>query len=114
MRGIFSVSARLQGADLSPLLDDPTKQVCETAFSVSYEGRKALLLRDERWAYIQYNEDASAGTVLYDMHKDPKQYVNLANSPEHAEIVAAFKAKMNAKFAAVRTNDLPSMRMPAK
>jgi hypothetical protein len=53
-----------------------------------------------------YGEDAAKGVELFDMHKDPKQYTNLAGNPEYKELVEEFKAKMTAKLKAVRANDL--------
>jgi hypothetical protein len=51
------------------------------------------LIRDEKWAYIQYKENASKGIELFDMEKDPKQYHNLAKKPEYAPIVKQYQAK---------------------
>jgi iduronate 2-sulfatase len=65
-----------------------------------------LLLRDDRWAYIQYGEDARGGVELYDTVNDPQQFTNLASSPAHADTVAIFKTKLTEKLAAVRKNDL--------
>lgn len=96
---------RLQGKDISPLLDDPTATVRDAAFSVA-PMRKGFLLREKNWAFIQYEEDASKGIELFDMNKDPLQYTNLANDPAHQERADAFKAKMAAKIAAARDNDL--------
>jgi len=110
----LDVPARLQGCDLSPLLEDPTQKVRETAFSVSQSGGNGLLLRDERWAYIQYGEDAARGIELFDMQQDPRQYTNLANDPKYASVVESFKEKMRAKLAAVRTNDLPPILKPGE
>lgn len=67
---------------------------------------KGHLLRDDRWAYLQYGEDAKGGIELFDMKADPKQYTNLASSPAHASVVASFKTKLAEKLAAVRKNDL--------
>jgi iduronate 2-sulfatase len=103
----LDVPARLQGKDLGPILDDPSRRVRDTAFCVS-EGSRAMLLRDDRWAYIQYGEAAENGIELFDMQKDPKQYTNLADLPDFAPVVARFKAKMAAKLAAVRAHDLPA------
>jgi len=94
---------RLQGRNIAALLDDPTQEVRDTAFSVNGKG---FLLREDRWAYIQYGEDGKGGAELFDMTADPLQYVNLADKPEQAERVAEFKQKLVAKLAAVRTNDL--------
>ena len=102
----LNVPERLQGKDISKLLDDPTKEVRDAAFSVA-PMRKGFLLRTHDWAYIQYGEDASGGIELFDVHKDPKQYTNLANNDAHAEVVSSFRQRMEAKLAAVRNNDLP-------
>ncbi len=99
----LEVSARLQGKDISPMLDDPTHKVRDTAFCVNGRG---FLLRDDKWACIQYRENASAGIELFDIEKDPNQYTNLANKPGYEKIVASFKNKLAAKLKAVRDNDL--------
>ena len=99
----LKVPSRIQGKDISPLLDDPRHQVRDAAFTVNGRG---FLLREDRWAYIQYAENASRGIELFDMHKDPQQYTNLAEMPEYQSVVAEFKAKLAAKLKEVRTNDL--------
>ena len=65
------------------------------------------MIREQDWAYIQYGEDAKGGIELFDMRADPRQYTNLAESPEHREQVTRLRAKLDAKLAEVRTNDLP-------
>ena len=101
----LDVPQRLQGQDLSPVFDDPSYSVREAAFSVS-GGNAGFLLREERWAYIQYGEDATKGIELFDMQADPHQYVNLADREDYLPIVDQFKAKMRKKLASVRSNDL--------
>lgn len=99
----LDVPERLQGKDLAPVLDNPQHQVRDTAFCVNGRG---FLLRDDKWAYIQYGEDAARGIELFDMEHDPKQYNNLAKSSEHQATVKEFQAKLTAKLKAVRDNDL--------
>jgi iduronate 2-sulfatase len=101
----LEIPARLQGKDISAMLDNPKYTVRDIAFSVA-PSSKGFLLREDKWAYIQYNEDASGGIELFDMVKDPKQYTNLASSPAHRQVVEDFKAKFAAKMKEVRTNDL--------
>jgi iduronate 2-sulfatase len=101
----LDVPDRLQGKDISAMLDDPTAKVRDASFSVA-PMRKGFLLRENRYAYIQYKEDASAGIELFDTVKDPLQYTNLAEQPEHKPLVDRFKAKLAAKLAEVRNNDL--------
>ena len=83
----------------------PRIAVRDAAFSVA-PSRKGFLLRDDKWAYIQYKEDASGGIELFDMGSDPKQYTNLAMSAEFKPVVERFKARLAEKLAAVRDNDL--------
>lgn len=97
------VQARLQGKDISGMLDDPSVEVREAAFSVNGRG---FLLRSHRWAYIQYGRDGSRGAELFDMESDPHQYTNLVDSEDHAEVVAGFRRAMDAKMKVVLTNDL--------
>lgn len=101
----LDVPARLQGKDISPIFDDPKRTVRDAAFSVAPSSR-GFLLREDKWAYLQYDEDASRGIELFDMAKDPKQYTNLADKPEFAPVVAELKTKLAAKLRAVRDNDL--------
>jgi iduronate 2-sulfatase len=101
----LDVPERLQGKDISKMLDDPTATVRDAAFSVA-PSRKGLLLREDKWAYIQYKEDASGGIELFDTVADPKQYTNLADSEDHKSVVKRLQAKLAKKLAQVRANDL--------
>jgi iduronate 2-sulfatase len=107
------VPARLQGRDLSPLLSDPTQTIRDAAFSVA-PSSKGFLLRTDRFAFIQYGEDASGGIELFDMHVDPQQVTNLAAAPEHAAIVAEFREQLRQKLAAIRASDLRADRIPTR
>ena len=99
----LDVPARIQGLDISPMIDDPTHKVRDTAFCVNGRG---FLLRDEKWAYIQYGEDGEKGAELFDMENDPQQYTNLAQNPGYKQVVGRFKEKLETKLKAVRDNDL--------
>ncbi len=97
--------ARLQGKDISPMLDDPQFKVREAAFSVS-PSQKGFLLREDRWAFIQYGETGEGGAELFDMDNDPKQTTNLANQPMHQALVQQLQSKLAEKLRTVRDNDL--------
>ena len=80
-------------------------RVREAAFSVA-PMRKGFLLRDHKYAYIQYGEDAAGGIELYDIKKDPQQFTNLAAIPDFSSLVEKYKTKMATKLSQVRDNDL--------
>jgi hypothetical protein len=40
------------------------------------------------------------------MQADPKQYTNLANTTEHADVVAGFQTQLREKLTEIRDNDL--------
>jgi iduronate 2-sulfatase len=96
---------RLQGKDISKMLDDPKHTVRSAAFSVA-PARRGFLLREDEWAYIQYGENGVRGIELYNVKKDPQQYTSLAKNPAHQKTVTRFKAQMTAKLRAIRNNDL--------
>ena len=101
----LDVPERIQGKDISKMLDDQSHEVRDAAFSTA-PSRKGFLLRDHKWAFIQYGEDAKGGIELFDVAKDPKQYTNLADNPEYASVVKDYSSKLAAKLTDVRTNDL--------
>lgn len=101
----LEVPARLQGRDISPIFDNPKHQVRDAVFSVA-PMRNGFLVREERWAYLQYGEDGAGGIELFDLEKDPGQYTNLATKPEFAAEVKRLQARLGSTLRAVRTNDL--------
>ena len=98
-------SKHIQGKSLVKTFKNPNHEVREMAFSVS-QGGKSFLLRSQKWAYIQYDEDAKAGIELFDMENDPKQFTNLATDPAFAQTVSYFQKRLKQKLKKVRNNDL--------
>ena len=96
---------RLQGIDISRMLDDPNHTVRTAAFSVA-PMRKGFLLRGDDWAFIQYGEQGQNGMELFHIKTDPHQYTNLAGKPAHARTLDRFRKQMIDKLAAIRNNDL--------
>ena len=101
----LKTSKHLQGKSLVKTFDNTEYKVRDMAFSVSQNG-KTFLLRTNKWAYIQYDEDAASGIELFDMENDPKQFKNLAQNPEYKDVVKDFKNKLKQKLKEIRTNDL--------
>lgn len=101
----LEVPERLQGKDITPMLSDPTQSVHDAVLNVS-PMQKGFLLRTDRWAFIQYKEDASGGVELFDMENDRKQFNNLATDPKYADLVAKFQQQLTEKLSELRENDL--------
>jgi choline-sulfatase len=100
-------SEHLQGKSLAKTIQDPNYKVRDMAFSITPRGGNIdFMLRTEKWAYIQYDEDAKSGMELFDMEYDPKQYNNLAHNPKYEKIVQDFQEKLRIKLKEVRDNDL--------
>ena len=99
----LKVPVRLQGNDISKMLDEATYEVRDAAFCVNGRG---YLLRTKNWAYIQYGNNGLAGEELFDMQNDPKQFTNLATHADFAKVVELFRKKMDAKLRQVLENDL--------
>jgi len=94
----LKIPANSQGKNIAAMLDDPTVEVRDVVLSSG----KGMLLRDERWAYLHYGKDAE----LYDMQNDPKQYTNLVDHPEYAQVLATMRKKLDAKLAEISKHDL--------
>uniref|UniRef100_UPI0025F8F666 sulfatase n=1 Tax=Algoriphagus sp. TaxID=1872435 RepID=UPI0025F8F666 len=95
----------IQGKSLVPILKNPKETVRDYAFSVS-QGGKSFLIRNEDYAFIQYDEDAGSGMELYDMKKDPKQFKNLASESSYQNVIKEMQNHLAKKLAEIRTNDL--------
>jgi iduronate 2-sulfatase len=105
----LEIPKHVQGLDISEMLDDPDYIARPFAFSVA-PSRKGFLIREDRFALIQYNEDASGGIELFDTKTDPKQYRNLADDPQYHEVAERMRMRLSRKLAAVRDNDLSRER----
>jgi choline-sulfatase len=101
----IKAAEELQGKSLVTTLNDSQAEVRDFAFSVT-QGGKSFLLRNHKWAFIQYDEDAGSGMELFDMEYDSKQYNNLAHNPMYEEIVIEMQETLREKLKEIRTNDL--------
>lgn len=100
-------SEHLQGESLVEVLENPQHSVRNFAFSIHrWQGNFAYLIRSDKWAYIQYDEDASSGMQLFDMESDPKQHNNLAGNPLYQDVVELHQKLLAYKLEEIRDNDL--------
>ena len=73
----------LEGVSLAPQLRDARAPRSRPAITSHNQGNHGV--RSERWRYIRYADGAEE---LYDMHRDPNEWTNLAGRPEHAGVIA--------------------------
>jgi choline-sulfatase len=92
------------GDSLLPLLDDPSAQWKDFAVSQYYGHNIASgmnMLRKGRYKYIYHNRiDETHGQEreLYDMHSDPKEFVNMASDPACKGIIDSMHADLVAEL----------------
>ena len=69
----------VQGKSLIPILKNTKAKVRDEAFSVG-NGNNGFSIGSKGWTYIWYKDGSEE---LYDMNKDPKQFINLASNSKH-------------------------------
>ena len=88
------------GTSLVPLLHDPRgPNWTQHAYSIWSEDGKTIhgtAIRTEQWRYAEYGPDAANGALLFDVHADPMELHNLADSPQHAATRAELSKLVNA------------------
>jgi hypothetical protein len=59
-------------------------------------------MRTERYRFIEWKGTETDNGVyeLYDLAKDPRETVNIANQPQHAELVATLSKQLAAGWRA--------------
>ena len=78
----------LQGRSFAPLLIDPKTSGKKAVYTVVRRGSKlGKAIRTQRWRYARWPD----GEELYDLDNDIAEHHNLANSAEHATIMAVMR-----------------------
>ncbi|MBM4001148.1 MAG: sulfatase [Planctomycetes bacterium] len=117
----------LQGQSLVPMLDDPShvgrgwaltqvtrgggRARAAVGTDASSDGGRffGYTLRTDRWRYTEWDEGRK-GRELYDHDQDPREWVNLAERPEHAKTIEDLSEQLKA---AVKATLPPSGEIPA-
>jgi len=74
----------LQRSSFVPIIKNPELKGKEVAYTVVSRGEKlGRSIRTQRWRYAEWGSPGF--NELYDLEKDPREYVNLARSGDHRE-----------------------------
>ncbi|MEM7698767.1 MAG: sulfatase [Verrucomicrobiota bacterium] len=92
----FPVGDHLEGASLRPILEDPEAEWAKPAVTQIWHNANAwgYSMRTPRWRYTEWLE-GEAGRELYDHATDPEEVHNLADLPEHADLVSEFSEQLS-------------------
>ena len=73
------IPSSVQGKSLLSIMHNPSIKVRNSALSFVKQGTS---MRSKRWSYMRYTDGSEE---LYDMAKDPRQFINLAQSIDASE-----------------------------
>jgi arylsulfatase A-like enzyme len=84
----------LQGESLTPVLKDPSTML-KTEIYTRYKEGEAVI--DKDFSYTEfYRGKEYLGNMMYDLHKDLKQNLDISKMPENAELVEKYSEKLKA------------------
>jgi hypothetical protein len=81
--------SRLRGASLAPLLRGENLKFPRIVSTSVGPGNHSL--RSDQWRFIQYFDGSQE---LYDHSKDPLEQTNLANHPDHRDLISSFQSHL--------------------
>jgi len=89
-----------QGRSLKPVLEDPTATVNEAAFSwYPKEGWLGTAMRTDKWRFVEWTKPGQQPVrELYNQVNDPQNNLNLADKPEHAQVLETLSKRLREKF----------------
>ena len=90
----LDIPTHLQGQSYARLIQEPNGSGSRpSAYTVVARGAQlGRSIRTKRWRYAEWGEAKIA--ELYDLEKDPSEYMNLAKSPKHHTIMKQMKTRL--------------------
>ena len=93
------VPSELEGLNLMPVIEQPTRSWKTAAFSQKGWGT-GNSIRTDRYRYTEWGRNGSRGVELYDYDADPNETVNIANLSENAQLVSHLSEQLHAGWQA--------------
>ena len=104
------VPAHVEGIDIKPLLTNPAAAWTQPALSTMYKNNHTLRTAD--WRYIRYEDGTEE---LYNERTDPREWTNVANKPEYADVKKSLAKYLPTKNAEpVAASDAPAKKKKKK
>ena len=90
----------LEGTSFTPLLKNPDRPWKTAAFSqvTRWDRGMGYTMRTERYRYTRWQNPKGeiVGREIYDHQSDPLENINIANRPEHAQLLESLDQQMRA------------------
>ena len=96
LAGLTEPPSYVQGASLTPILDDISETVRPNAFTQLING---YTLRTRDFRFTQWKTNDPSDIELYDRRNDPEEMVNLAQDPEYAAKIRLLRAQLAMRIA---------------
>lgn len=94
LTGQTAPAGQLEGSSLVPVLDDPEATVKDAIVSKYQDGTS---LRTDRYLYTEFQKRSAEiphARMLFDLQADPMETRNLAEDPEHQDLVRQLAAQL--------------------
>ncbi len=90
------IPSSVQGKSLLSIMHNPSIKVRNSALSFVKQGTS---MRSKRWSYMRYTDGSEE---LYDMTKDPKQFINLTQSLDASEQMSKARKAFDLRVQEIR------------
>jgi len=89
----LDIPAHTQGNSFVPLLENPSAKGKDEVY---FRWVKSDAIKTDRYLYTEWFDEAGKSTdrMLYDHLEDPKETVNIADLPQHQELIESFHEKL--------------------
>ena len=73
----------LQGQSMHTILEDPDTPKWTKSTALTISTKEGVSFRTEKWRYTEWGTGEKQEVELYDLEKDPQEFINVANQPKY-------------------------------